>query len=440
MPAFVLRAKGGLEAALAEPMIEIVGRGCALQKYKPIAVPAIDVQEEIIAYASPDSTYAVTKRLIDAAKKTIQIGIYDFTAEYMKALLLNAMARGVKVTLMLDIDSDGERTLFDKLVEMGVEGVAAPSCANPDIQFFSSCHEKFIVIDSTWTLVQSGNYSNNSIPLNEKDGGDPSNFVKGNRDTGLAVKSTKLANFFSKVLRSDIALTLTGPQSLGLVAPTRQDAFLIEAVPKNLPTRLFPSKTFTLSSPLSAQPVLSPDNYMSTIPGVLRGARKSVLIEQQYIKGSQTEIGVLLSAIMKARADNPKLDVRIVLGKVFGDGAEEKKNIALIARTYGLKLAENIRFIDTSRFVHCHNKMIIVDGKQVLISSQNWSDTAVTKNREAGLLLTHSGIAKYFTEIFESDWETAFQVVPKTGAQRAEAESLKLGGFVQVVAADYRVV
>ncbi|MGJ7497933.1 hypothetical protein ACSFA8_23040 [Variovorax sp. RT4R15] len=37
--------------------------------------------------------------------------------------------------------------------------------------------------------IQRGNYSNSSIPLNEKDGGDPDSFVSGNRDTGLAVKS-----------------------------------------------------------------------------------------------------------------------------------------------------------------------------------------------------------------------------------------------------------
>ena len=109
---------------------------------------------------------------------------------------------------MLDVESvAGEDRLFQELVEMGVKGVPAPACTSKKAHFFSSCHEKFIVIDRAWTLVQSGNYSNNSIPLNEKDGGDPQRFVKGNRDSGLAVKSKSMARFFAKVLRSDIALS-----------------------------------------------------------------------------------------------------------------------------------------------------------------------------------------------------------------------------------------
>ena len=73
---------------------EMVPRNCTLEHYDPVNVPAVDVNEEIIAYCSPDSTYAVTKRLFDAASKSI-IGIDDVPAEYIKVLLLTALQRGV---------------------------------------------------------------------------------------------------------------------------------------------------------------------------------------------------------------------------------------------------------------------------------------------------------------------------------------------------------
>src|SRR5262249_50422564 len=155
---------------------ELVPRNCTLEEYEKVAVPPVNVTSEVIAYCSPDSTFAVTKKLFDAAKKSIVIGIYDFSAPHMKELLLSALQRGVKIKLMLDIDSKEEQQLFDELVDLGVKGVPAPSCASKRVHFFSSSHEKVIVIDGEWSLVQSGNYSSHSIPLNVVDGGDASNF------------------------------------------------------------------------------------------------------------------------------------------------------------------------------------------------------------------------------------------------------------------------
>jgi phosphatidylserine/phosphatidylglycerophosphate/cardiolipin synthase-like enzyme len=430
-------AAGAADTEIAVP--ELVGRNCTLEHYKKVSVPSFQLSSQIIAYASPDSTFAVTKRLLDDAKKSILIGIYDFTAEYMKELVLAAVRRGVKVKLMLDIDGRDEQKVFDELVRFGVSGTEAPSCASKHVHYFRSSHEKVIVIDDEWTLVQSGNYSNNSIPLNTKDGGDPAHFITGNRDTGLAVKSAELAKFFSKILNSDIALEV-GAEEL-LPAAEAAEMFLVEAAPKKIPEVLFPSKTFKLTSKLKVQPVLSPDNYMTVLPDLLRKAKKSILIEQQYIKSEQDNITSLLEAIKEAKKASPKLDVRIILGKIFNksDIPKEQKNLDNLKKTYGLQLARNIRYIDTTRFVHCHNKMVIVDGLGLLVSSQNWSKAAVTENREAGLWLEHAGIADYFTKIFENDWKTAIKKLPPAAPEAIGPESLGRN-FIRVEPGDYREV
>lgn len=442
MPYYVLRATNRPESAIGEITIE-AARNCTLMGYEPMEkVPSFKVKD-IIAYASPDSTYAVTKKMMDSAKKSIRIGIYDFSSGYMKDILLNALARGIEVTLMLDVEDGKERDMFDEMIELGIDGVPAPACTSGKAKYFSSCHEKFIVIDDMWTLVQSGNYSNNSIPLNETDGGDPDNFVKGNRDTGLAIKSAPLAKFFTKVLQSDIDLELNAPESASFGRMKLPNVVWLEAAPKKIPTKLFASKKFALTESLDVQPVLSPDNYMTVIPDVLRAAKKSIYIEQQYIRGSQEQITILLNAMAEAVEANPDLDVRIILGKIFGGATEvakEKKNLDLIKKKYGWALGKNIRLIDTTRFVHCHNKLIIVDEKTVLVSSQNWSDSAVIKNREAGILLKHAPIAKYFAGIFESDWSTGIKTLPKPAAAKLKPEVLTKGGYIRVEAADYREV
>jgi phosphatidylserine/phosphatidylglycerophosphate/cardiolipin synthase-like enzyme len=297
------------------------------------------------------------------------------------------------------------------------------------------------VIDGEWCLVQSGNYSENSIPMNVKDGGDPDHFRTGNRDTGLAIRSKKLSKFFTGILESDMALEINSPEALAQVATTA-NAFLIEKAPAKLPTKLFPSKTFKLTKPLNVQPILSPDNYMKVMPGKLRAAKKSILIEQQYIRGKQPDISELLTAIKEARDEAEDFDIRIILGKIFSkkDLPKEQQNLDLLEEDFGLVLGKNIRYIDTSRFVHCHNKMILVDGQSLLVSSQNWSDSAVSKNREAGVWLTHSGICDYFTKIFESDWSTARKAPDASPTDVVEPESLRAGGYVRVAPADYQEV
>jgi phosphatidylserine/phosphatidylglycerophosphate/cardiolipin synthase-like enzyme len=429
------------QATLDIAVPEMVPRGCRLEGYADRDIPTFEVSEQIIAYASPDSTFAATKKLIDTARESILIGIYDFTAAYVEELLLAALARGVKVSLMLDIDSKTESDMFDRLVQMGVRGVSAPSCANPTVHVFSSSHEKVIVIDGEWVLVQSGNYSANSIPMNIVDGEAGLHFRPGNRDTGLAIKSVELSKFFSDILEADMALVDAVPEMLR--RPVEDEFFLVERAPQHMPAQLFPSKEFELGRKIKIQPVLSPDNYRAVMPGLIAKARKSILIEQQYIRSSQPLVSKLLAAIAEAREAVNDLDVRIVLGKLFSekDVINEKKNLQNLADKYNLKLGENIRYINTHQFVHCHNKMILIDGESILVSSQNWSDAAVSKNREAGVWLTHKGIGQYFTEIFENDWTSAFQQLPDVGGPEVMTpEALSRGGYIRVERGDYEEV
>ena len=424
----------------------MVPRNCILHPaYKKIEVPPFSVTGPITAFASPDSTFAVTKALLDAAKKTIEIGIYDFTAGYMATILKDAMSRHVKITLMLDTDNvKGENQIFNDLKRAGATCVSAPSCAsaNKSAHVFRSSHEKFIVIDGEVCVVQSGNFSPNSIPMNVLDGMAGGRFRTGNRDMGIVMRSKTLATFLTRILDSDIKLELNTPEALGIAADKlAPPPMLVEAAPTKRPEKLFPSKTLTLSKPLPVQLVLSPDNYMQVIPHVLKEAKKSILMEQQYIHSADVPIAQLLQAVADAKKGKPSFDVRIVLGKIFSekDLLKERVNLANIAATYGLKIAQNIRYVDTTRLVHCHNKLIIVDGETVLVSSQNWSKAAVLDNREAGLLFKHPGVAGYFTDIFEVDWKTGQTKLPaKIGGAVASPQSLKKGGFIEVAAADYQ--
>jgi phosphatidylserine/phosphatidylglycerophosphate/cardiolipin synthase-like enzyme len=391
---------------------ELVGRACRLQAYRPLpAVTPIATRGPFVAYASPDATFAVTRRILAAASRSILIGIYDLEARYVVDLLKDALSRGVAVTLMLDLDGrSGERPLYDELAAAGATCVPAPSCASRQSRYFSSSHEKILVVDDEWTLVQSGNWSTNSIPRNEVDGGDPAAWVPGNRDMGVAVRSPELAAFFGAVIRGDIDLELNGagPQAAGGGLADLPAVGAAQAAPRRRPLRTFPSRSFAPEAPVEVMPILSPENYMATIPGLLRSARRSILVEQQYIRGTQPQIRTLLDAIVAARVASPGLTVRIVLAAPFPGArfAKEAAAIRDLAASHDLRLGRDVRILNPRYLAHCHNKLIVVDDQRVLVSSQNWSDLAVTSNREAGLLIPHAPIARYFRAIFNLDWRT----------------------------------
>jgi phosphatidylserine/phosphatidylglycerophosphate/cardiolipin synthase-like enzyme len=406
------------------PELRLIPRQCRLRAYTPQVVSAFAIADQFIAYASPEATYAVTRRLLASAVRTIRIGIYDFTAPYMRDLLVAAIRRGVQVSVMLDLDQrKGEPELWADLLEQGCVGVPAPSCASAEARYFPSCHEKVIVVDDNWTLVQSGNYTEASIPQNTTDGGDPVQFVSGNRDMGLAVHSAPLAAFFTRVLEGDMQLERAATGGRGLPEPPLAEggAALTTTRPPQIPPARFPSRRFRPRRPIPVQPVLSPDNYMQVIPDLLAAATRSIAIEQQYIRGDQPAIRTLLEAIRAARSQRPALQVRIVLARPYGAPDPDNADLTALAE-FDLHLGAHVRYLNPAYFVHCHNKLLLVDGQRVLVSSQNWSDFAVTRNREAGLLVDYAPLARYYQAIFDLDWATG--LTDLTTAPRAALREL----------------
>ena len=214
----------------------MVPRNCILHPpYKKVAVPAsLSIVGEIIAFASPDSTFFVTKELLDSAKKTIEIGIYDFSAAYVATILKNAIARRVKVTLMLDTDHVKERTQSSMTSRVWartafpLRRVPAPT----RLPKFSAPPTRNLSLSTANCGRQSGNFSPHSIPLNTLDGVDNGHFHTGNRDMGVAVHSKPLAAFLHKILDSDISLELNAPEpSDAAVEALTPPPTLVEAAP-----------------------------------------------------------------------------------------------------------------------------------------------------------------------------------------------------------------
>jgi phosphatidylserine/phosphatidylglycerophosphate/cardiolipin synthase-like enzyme len=187
---------------------------------------------------------------------------------------------------------------------------------------------------------------------------------------------------------------------------------------------------------MRARPVLTPDNYPQAVAPLLESAQHSVWIEQQYIKARQPATGALLKILRRRLDEVPDFQVRIILGRVFDRG--DLADLQALERDFGLRMGEHVRLINLGHFVHCHNKLLIVDGAQVLLGSQNWSDYALTRNREASLLMESAELAAYFGQIFEDDWEHGTTEPPTfEPAALLEASSVGSGAVVPLDPADF---
>jgi phosphatidylserine/phosphatidylglycerophosphate/cardiolipin synthase-like enzyme len=65
-----------------------------------------------------------------------------------------------------------------------------------------------------------------------------------------------------------------------------------------------------------------------------------------------------------------------------------------------------VKFISSewSPFCTVHNKGMVIDNRTVLVSSINWNEQSVRKNREAGLLVENQDVATYYADVFLLDW------------------------------------
>lgn len=196
----------------------------------------------------------------------------------------------------------------------------------------------------------------------------------------------------------------------------------LAVLPPEPPTQLFPSRLFTPTTGVSVQPLLSPDDYMEVVPEAIAAAQESILIEQQYIHAQQNLVSDLCAAIKRARSAHPSLDVRIIVAPPFTNTPKDRDSLArdlkALADTFNLATGTNVRLLTHRFFAHLHNKLVILDHQRVLVSSQNWSSTGVSRNREAGLLIDYPELSQHYADIFEFDWNTADksieEVVPQT--------------------------
>jgi phosphatidylserine/phosphatidylglycerophosphate/cardiolipin synthase-like enzyme len=226
-----------------------------------------------------------------------------------------------------------------------------------------------------------------------------------NREWHIVIENRELAECFGRYLQHDFKTAQEAPESVleagALMLPNLRVSAdeLIELERAGVALDVFPPTRFVFGkqNPLTVQPILTPDNYLKIILGLLRQKPAERLYFQNQslnpVKTPTPDWAELLHLLAHYSQDQT-LDVRIIFRNI---GPIRKKLESLQATGFNM---DRVRIQGA-----CHTKGIIIDSATVLLGSHNWTNQGVQANRDASLLIRNSDIARYYEKVFLHDWE-----------------------------------
>jgi cardiolipin synthase A/B len=365
--------------------------------------PGVFRNVSVRTFVSPDCSNEVFTEAISQASGTVFVNMYEFSSPSLGASLVAAKTRGVDVRVLIEGGpvggiSPSEKSLIWSVNRSGIPVVSMVSSKTEHAPYRYD-HAKYVIIDNNSLLLTSENFKNSGLP--------PAG-MSGNRGWGVYLQDPSLAGYFTEIFTTD-----TSSRSVVPYAGTAGDA---EPAPYDKRPAEFHPAQFEGATVI---PVIAPDTSYQIID-LLDSARTSIEIEQAYIKNETpyTLNPFLSSAINASRRG---VHVRVLLDSYWYnvEGPNDNDEMATLINRIGA--AEHIPLeakcidLSVSQVEKIHNKGVIVDDERVLVSSINWNSNSPTFNREAGVIIDHPGVARYFRGVFDDDWNPmANMAKPKT--------------------------
>ncbi|MDF1539604.1 MAG: phospholipase D-like domain-containing protein, partial [Candidatus Thorarchaeota archaeon] len=342
-----------------------------------------DKNMNVTTFASPDGSTEQLWKFLNSATESIYVEIYGINNPNILDLIhnLHDTKPGLDMKFLIGEGSLGYSAQNDyvanNLTELGYE---VKWTSDSD---FTYAHQKFVIIDNDTTIVHSGNWAKTSFP--ESNG-------KANREWSIAMTDTDVASYFRSVFDGDWT-----------------NGTLYDAVTDGTGTALtytYSTSTYTrpfatageFSGQMKVTPIFSPDTGLQGILYCINAAQATLDIQVPYFTNADEggSVNQIVDAILAAKARG--VTVRVI--------TEEQYDWELVEELF-IEHDIPIVYQDTRWFTANHNKGIIVDGRIVLLSSINYSDGSIERNREAGVIIENDAIAQWYQAIYDFDFGIA---------------------------------
>ena len=347
----------------------------------------------VIPLIGPEDGMDEVIQMINHANDSIHLHVYQLHHPKLAMALIDASNRGVEIIVVIHepenwwSDSVVSQTLGIawELENAGIDVMQFTASSSSPYQYI---HSKVAVVDSTQVWIGSGNWKETSLP---DDG-------VGNRDWGVIVDSTDLASIILERMAFD-----ENPSELHVEDSTysQPDAGSYQAPVAYVAQ---PSVATSIDGPLSGELLTCPDDCMQGLADFINSADSEILLSLQYFEldwywGWQEN--PLLESLENA-ADRG-IKIRLAINQHYvNDNPGIREAVNTLNEWEGD--VEAILMSENETVTKLHNKGVIIDGESVLISSINWGDNSILRNREMGLIIHSESVTEPYLESFWADW------------------------------------
>ncbi len=284
---------------------------------------------------------------INKSKTSIDIAIYGYSSTpVIEEALKNAVARGVKIRLIYDIDSQGNNIYPDTGILTKLISEIKNDSNSKEVN--NTMHDKFYIFDSKIVITGSANLSHTDMS------GYNSNII-------AVINSEKTAKFFEDEFNQMFS------------GKFHNDKISI------------PNKTDT-----NIEVFFSPQDKPITnrVLRLIQDSKQYIYIPAFVITEKR-----ITSELIKAK--NRGVDVKVITDALNASTQHSKHkelraaNISVKAENYAGKM---------------HSKSMIIDDTYVVLGSMNFSNSGENKNDENVIVLKDTKAAKFYREFFEYQW------------------------------------
>ena len=354
----------------------------------------------MIPSIGPDTAFNDLYHWIGLAEESIHLHVYQFMSPDLSHALLDAISRGVEVTILLEEGIlDGSSTIDNqKGHAQALHDAGATVLWMEDPSQISSpytyIHSKVAVRDSASVWISSGNWKDTSLP---SDG-------IGNREWSIILNSEEAANLVLSRFSWD-----ENPNHLHISTHSSShspsDGWSMEEASFDGSA----TEPYSIQGPFDAQLMTCPDDCVDGIVSMINSAQYSIDLSVQYLDLDwYWGFGDNPIIVSLHEAANRGVKLRIILNGYYAEWDDEIRGTIHMFNTNwnateGLDTTARL-MASSDTIVKLHNKGAIIDGESVLVGSMNWGSSAALRNREMGVLINHEELTSSYLSSFNEDW------------------------------------